>query len=172
MWGDRSRPFKTNHGLNRREALWSAVAAATAFSESKCIRVMAAARAQSGSCCDRTPKPASPAARAPTSNSDPQDRSGCGSAALRYAFCCARRGSVRISAMGSIRMVTTGRRHIGTSRKRESLHKCGGILPREAQAFWFLHCFVGIDPSVYAAFSHSDRRATMGSMRDARRAGR
>jgi len=83
MWGDRSLPFKTSHGLNRREALWSAVAAATAFSESKCLRVRAAARAESGSCCDRTPKPASPAARAPTSNSDPPDRFGCGHAALR-----------------------------------------------------------------------------------------
>ena len=47
---------------------------------------MAAARRESGSCCDRTPKPASPADRAPTSNSDPQDRVGCGFAALRYYF--------------------------------------------------------------------------------------
>ena len=37
IWGDRSRPFKTSHGLNLREALWIAVAAATVFSESKCI---------------------------------------------------------------------------------------------------------------------------------------
>jgi hypothetical protein len=44
------------------------------------------ANAESGSCCYRTPKRASPAGRAPTSNSDPQDTLGCGSAALRYAL--------------------------------------------------------------------------------------
>jgi hypothetical protein len=32
------------------------------------------------------------------------------------------------------RMVTTGRRHIGTSRKRESLRRCVRILPREVHS--------------------------------------
>ena len=79
-----SCPFKTSHGLRLREAPWSAVAAATAFLVLAVGRLRYEAKAEGGSCCYRTPRRASPAGRAPTSNSDPQDTLGCGSAALRY----------------------------------------------------------------------------------------
>jgi hypothetical protein len=39
---------------------------------------------------------------------------------MRYAFCCAVMGSVRIMGMTRIRIITTGERRIGASRKRES----------------------------------------------------
>src|ERR1019366_9134818 len=40
-------------------------------------------------------------------------------------FCCALMGSVRIIAMMNMRVVTNGRRHMGTFRVRESLRRWG-----------------------------------------------
>ena len=94
-------------GLSRREALWSAVAAATAFrlflippshhSENEkggsccdafrlffILQSRHSRNEKGGSCCDRTPKRASPAGRVATPDSYAKDPSGCGSPALHY----------------------------------------------------------------------------------------
>src|SRR5208282_2309673 len=55
MWGDLACPFKTNHGLRLREALWSAVAAATAFRLCFIPQSRNHQNEKGGSCCYRTP---------------------------------------------------------------------------------------------------------------------
>src|SRR5208282_1832499 len=70
-------------------------------------------------------------------------RPAVGTPPLQYAdlkvgatiLCCALMGSGRITVIMSMWMVTTGRRHIGTSRKRGSLRRGVGILPREVHVF-------------------------------------
>ncbi|MGO8733882.1 MAG: hypothetical protein ACLQVM_13960 [Terriglobia bacterium] len=56
---------------------WSAVAAATAFLAIALARLRYETKAEGGSCCYRTPGPASRVWRASTSNSDPQNTFDC-----------------------------------------------------------------------------------------------